>query len=409
MKASILSVILLAIVLCTNVLALDWNEALSIAERNSNELISAQKDIESSEWNYKKAYSAFLPQLSARASVTETSSSNSSDDSKTYSYGLSATQHLFKGMEGIYGIRLAYTDVEYQKANLKATQASVYHDLRSAFIDLLYAQENIKLSEKILEQRKENTRLIQLRYESGKEDRGNLMTTKADQAQAEHDLSSAGRDLNLAKLKLSQLLAQNVDEAEETIELKAPEAADFDKLLKETPSFIMAAKQLDSAELAYKSTISGFLPSLYLSANLSKRGNDWPPDEDSSSWSLNLSYPFFPGGSNVTERAAKSAQLDGAREDFAKQSKEIRYSLQEAYVEFNDAIEALEISKLSLAASEERAKITETKYLNGLSAYDEWYRIENNYINAQKNLLSSKKQTLLAEAAWHKSYGGYVK
>jgi len=388
---------------------LTWEQAVEIAEKNSNELVSAQKDLESSEWNYKKAYSAFLPQLSASASMTETLSGTSSAGSKSYSYGLSASQALFKGMGGIYGIQSAYADVEYKRASLKSTQASVYYDIRSAFIDLFYAQENLKLLEKILKQRKENTGLIQLRYESGKEDKGNLMTTRADQAQAEYDLSSAKRGIKLAKLKISQLLSQDVDSADGQIQFEMPGAVDFDALLEETPSYVIAEKQLESAELSYKSTISGFLPSVSLGANLSRRGSDWPPDQESSSWSLSLSYPFFPGGSNVAERAAQSAALDGAREDFAKQAKDLRYSLEQAFEDLNDAIESLEVSKISLAANEERAKITEVKYLNGLAIYDEWYRIENSYISAQKNLLNSKKQALLAEAAWHKSYGGYVK
>jgi outer membrane protein len=402
-----LGCLILIICLAGSSLSLSWQEAVEVAGQNSNELRSARKELESSEWIYKTAVSTFMPQLSANASMTETSSSTTS--AKSYSYGFSATQYLFKGMAGVYGIQSAYADVEYKKANLKATRASVYYDLRSAFIDLLYTQENIKLLENILRQRKQNSSLIQLRYESGKEDKGNLMTTKAEQAQAEYDLSSAKRDLKLARLKLSQLLSKNIRSADEQIEFTAPAGTEFDKLLSETPSYVMAEKQLENNELSFKSTISGFLPSVRLSGNLTKRGSNWPPDTDSNSWSLNLSYPFFPGGSNLTDRAAKSAQLDGAREDFIKQAKDLRYALEQAFESFNDAIESLKVSKVSLAATRERAKIIEAKYLNGLAIYDEWYRIENNHINAQKGLLNSKRQALLAEAVWHQTYGGYVK
>lgn len=396
----------MVVVLAGSSVSLTWEQAVKAAE-DSSELKSARKELESSEWSYKTAASAFMPQLSANASMTETTSSTS--PARSYAYGLSATQYLFKGMAGVYGIQSAYADVEYKRASLRSAQASVYYDLRSAFIDLLYTQENIKLLENILKQRKENSSLIQLRYESGKEDKGNLMTTQAEQAQAKYDLSSAKRDLKLAKLKISQLLSKNVRSADEKINFTAPAGTDFDKLLGEVPSYVMAEKLLESSELSFKSTISGFLPSVYLNGSLSKRGNDWPPDGDTNSWSLNLSYPFFPGGSNVTDRAAKSAQLDGAREEFIKQAKALRYSLEEAFEAFNDAIESLRVSDVSLAATGERARIIEAKYLNGLAIYDEWYRIENNYINSRKGLLNSKKQALLAEAAWHQSYGGFVK
>ena len=97
-----------------------------------------------------------------------------------------------------------------------------------------------------------------------------------------------------------------------------------------------------------------------------------------------------------------------AREDFEQSIKDLRYSLEEAYDSYIDALEALELSRISLAAAKERAKITKAKYLNGLSNYDEWYRIETNYSRAQTSLLSSKKQAMLAEALWHKTYGGHV-
>ena len=408
MKTSIFSAILLVTVLSANVFALDWNQALSIAEQKSNQLTSAKKELESSEWSYRKAISAFLPQLSASAGMTETLNSTNSADAKSYSYGVSATQYLFKGTEGIYGIRSAYANVEYEKASLRATRASVFYDLRSAFIDLLHAQENIALSEKILKQREQNTRLIQLRYESGKEDKGNLMTTQADEAQAKYDLAAAERDLRLARLKLSQLLQSDVTQAEEAGELKAPAEPAFDELLETTPSYLTARKQLEMAELSQKASISGFLPSLSLSGSYRNKGSDWPPDEESKSWSLNLSYSFFPGGSNIAERAIAGAALDQTREEFDQSLKDLRYSLEENFEGFQNALQSLEISKISLAAAEERAKITNVKYLNGLTGYDEWYRIENAYIQAQKGLLNSKKSALVAEALWHKTYGGYV-
>ena len=409
MKKSILSLVLLAIFLSADVFALTWPEALSLAQRKSHELISAQKEVETSEWTYRKAISAFLPQLSASASMTETENSTNSATSKSYSYGVNATQYLFKGTEGIYGIQSAYANVEYNKASLQATRASVLYDLRFAFIDLFYAQEDLALSEKILKEREQNTRLIQLRYESGKEDKGNLMTTQADEAQAKYDLSAAGRDLKLARLKLSQLLQSNVVQVEGSGELKAPPEPVFDELLETTPSYITARKQLEMAELSHKASISGFLPSLSLSGNYRKKGSDWPPDEDSRSWSLNLSYPFFPGGRNIADRAIAGAGLDQAREEFDQSAKDLRYSLEENFEGFKDALQALEISKISLAAAEERAKITNVKYLNGLTGYDEWYRIENNNIRAQTGLLNAEKSAMLAEANWHKTYGGYVK
>ncbi|MBN2058404.1 MAG: TolC family protein [Candidatus Saganbacteria bacterium] len=401
----ILACLIIAGIFVSSASALTWSEAVSLAEQDSNELISARKKLESAEWSYKRSYSSFLPQVSGSVSLSE----SGSPSDKSYSYGLSASQSLFQGMAGIYGIQSAYTDLQYTEASLRSTRASVLYELRSAFIEVATAQENVKLSEQILKQRQDNTCLIQLRYDSGKEDKGNLMGTKADEAQAKYDLASAKRELKLARLKLSQLLQRDIDEVQAELSLKQPEEQDITGLVSAAPAYVMAKKQLESAQLAQQATISEFLPSVSLRGSYSKSGSDWPPTSSSKSWSLSVSLPIFPGGSNIADRAIYGAKLAQAEEDFKLAVKDLEYSLLETLEEFNSALEALEVRRISLAAAKERAEISRVKYLNGLTTYEFWEQIENAYIQAQKSLLTSQRSAVLAEALWYKSYGGYVK
>ncbi|MFH1825844.1 MAG: TolC family protein [bacterium] len=401
---------LIIVCLVTPVFSLTWSDVVEQAPKTNHDLKSAQKQLEAGEWGYKKALTDFLPSLSGSAGLTESGTAGA----KSYSYGLSVRQSLFQGMAEVYGIQSAYEDVVYEKASLKAAQASVYYSLRAAFVEVLNKQEQVKLFEGILKQRQENSRLIQLRYDSGKEDKGNLLTTKANQSSAEYDLSSAKRDLKLAKLKMSQLLEQEVDQVElppsHSRESGNPEEINFDQLLEQTPAYIMAQSSLKSAELADQAAISGFLPSVSLSGSYSKRGNEWPPaDSSSRSWGLSVSVPIFPGGSNIADKIIYQLRLDKAREDFKQTKNDLRYELESAFESFQDALEALVVTKISLAATQERAKITQAKYLNGLVTYDEWDRIESTNISAQKSLLNSQKSAYLAEANWYKTYGGYLK
>ena len=408
MKKYVLSIFLAAI-LSSMAFALKWSEVSSMAERNSHTLKAAVKQVESAEWSYRRAFSTFMPQVSANAGVSETITASPDVTIRSYSYGLSATQYLFKGMAGYYDVQSAYARLEYQKAVYQSTKASVLYDVRSAFIDLLTAQENVKLLERIVSQRKQNSRMIQLRYDGGREDKGNLMTTKADEASARYQLSSAKRDLKLARLKLSQLLGQEITGKVEGDELRSPKAVDIEQLLEQAPDYVSAKKTLEQAELAQNSTISNFLPSLSLSGSYRKTGEEWPPESESKSWSLTLSYSLFPGIDSIADRAIAGADLDKAKEDFTSSINDLRYSLEQSYQDYQNAIDALEVSRTSLAASEERAKIVDAKYQNGLTNYDEWYRIVNAYIQAQISLLNSRKQAMLAEAQWHKRYGGWVK
>lgn len=188
--------------------------------------------------------------------------------------------------------------MEYIRASLQNTEATVLYNVRAAYVAFLISGENIKLLEKIYSQRKENSSLIKLRYESGREDKGNLLSTKADEGQSSFDLSSAKRDHALARLKLSQLIASDIPTLDAISVNESPESPDFQKLLSASPAFLLAKYTLESAELADQSKISEFLPEIALGASYRKSGSGWPPDDRSSSVSLSLSYSLFPGGSN---------------------------------------------------------------------------------------------------------------
>ncbi|MCX5750721.1 MAG: TolC family protein [Candidatus Saganbacteria bacterium] len=340
----------------------------------------------------------YLPQLSASAALGQTTSGTLAATTNSSSYGLNVSQTLFSGMDNYYNYLSAKASYDYYQAAQQKTEADVFNKLRQTFVDLAIAEENITLQKQILERRTNNSDLITLRYDSGKEDKGAMMRTKADQADARFNLDSAQRGKVLAKLKLSQLLSAEVDGADGQLLFSLPALPVFDKLLSAAPAYQMAGKQLENADISYKQTISGFLPSVSLSGSTRMSGTNWPPTGSSNSWSLSVSYPFLPGGSNITSRVQYAAQYDKAKQDFINTQNNLKYAIESAYRDFLDAAEAEEIAKIYVDASAERAEIARVKYLNGLIWYDEWDRIENDYISAQKTWIARRKA----------AYGGYV-
>ncbi len=388
--------------------ALTWSEVAAIGLKNSHNLVAAQKQLESTEWSYRKSLTTFFPQLSANAGYSQDLITEGNP--QTYSEGLSASENLFQGFADIYGMQSAYANLEFQKADYQASEASVMYDLRSAYITLATAKENVDILKQILDQRSQNSSMIQLRYDGGNEDKGNLMTTKADEAAARADLVSAQRDLDLAWLKLSQLLGQNVSGEIASVTPSSAEAADIYYMSKQTPDYVKAQKTYELADLSQKTTISEFLPTLQLRLSDNKTGATWPPsDNTDKALGLNLSYDFFPGGSNIADRAIAGANLDKAKETLEQTLNDLVYTLKTSYTDYRDALDSLEVAKQSLAASAERSKISNAKYQNGLTTYDEWTLIQDSYIQAQKGLVSAERAALLAEASWYKSYGGWVK
>lgn len=385
-----------------------WPGTFALAKKNNNELKSAEKNLEAYEWSYKKSLTSFFPKLSASASIGKTETGSSSANSA--SYGLSATQSLFSGFGNINAARGAYAQMEYARADLIQKTSGVLYDVRTAFINLLIAEKDLMLQEEILSRREGNAKLINLLYESGKEDRGNFMLTLADVESSKTSVAQAKRNLELAKLKLSQLTGTEITKAEDSdADIKILGNAELRTISETSPSYAMAGYTFDMAAISADEASAGLLPDVSLSGNIRKSGSDWPPQTESKSWSLNFSYSFFPGGSNIAEKVIKEISKEKARQTFEQSKKDIFYATRSAYDNFSNKIEALNVKDLYLKASTERAKIARTKYLNGLMSYDDWDRTENSYISAEKDYLSAQKESMAAEAAWHNSYGGWIK
>lgn len=388
--------------------AMTWSEVVAQASSHSNDIKSAEKQLDSTRWSYYKSFGNFLPQVSANASIGQTI--NSSGTQNSDAYGINISQSLFKGLDNYYNLRSAGINYDLYQADLTNAKADYFNQVRLAFINLYIARQNVDVQKKILKKRDDNVRMIKLLYERGTSDKGSFLRTQAQYESANYNLSSGLRQLELARLKLSQLIENDIATAEGVLAVgDVLTFPDINGLAQKSPSHIMAKARLDLADIQAKSTISGFLPSVSLNASYQKSGSEWPPASTSKSISLNVSLPIFPGGENIADKVINDHLLDKAREEFKKSEKDIAYGVREAYENLKIAIGAYKVQKIALDASAERAKISQASYLNGLTSYNDWDLIQNDYISNQINLLNFEKNALNAEANWYKSYGGYVK
>jgi len=388
--------------------ALTWSRVVALGAERSHDIKSAQDQLEAYRWSYYRSYSSFLPQVSASLSIGE--STGSSGDSYSDSYGLNVRQSLFSGTTNYYNARSAAVNLDLYSANLQSTMADYYNQVRQGFVDLFIAQNNLAVQRKIRQSRESNLRMIQLLYDGGTEDKGNYLRTKSQLASADYNIAAAMRQLELAQLKLSQLIGADVSSAEgELAAVTVASLPDFENIMKSAPANIVARSQLELSEISQKASLSGFLPTVSLNGSYQKSGNSWPPTNSSKSLSLSVSLPIFPGGSNIADRVIAGLQLNKAREDFAKSQKDLYYNIRQAYNGLKDAIEAYNVQKTALNASAERARIAQASYINGLISYIDWDTIQNDYISNQSSLLNFQRNMLVAEANWYKSYGGWVK
>jgi len=375
-------------------------------------IVKAEKSVKLARLQYQSSITSFLPQLSANAGVSQTDS-DGSGWSKAYSYGLSGKLSVFSGFSDTSNTSSKSIQSKIAEAEHTKTLSEVVFNLKKSFTELLWSQESVKLAEEILKRRTENYELVKFKYDAGREDRGSLLQVEADKYQAEYELSKAKRSVVSASRELLKDMGLASDNGAEI-----PTAAGsftigqsttvpvFGEVLLNIPDYVIAKNNLEKSEYDLTSSKSQLYPKISFFGSVSKTGENWPPSSERQSVTLGFSYPFFPGGRNYYD--IKIAQTNKAisEEAFRSTQQQLASTLSSVWNDFINAVESVKVSQMYFLAAEEQSKITSTKYINGLTSYQDWYTVENDFTNSQRSLLNSKKNAVISQANWKNLLGG---
>lgn len=393
---------------------LTWTDCLVAASKNHPDLISAKESIRQEQDSKKITASTLWPQASASFEAINSASnsprSGIKTNSNTFDYGLSASQLLFDGFKTINNVKASQENIKASQWNFQYVSSQVRFRLRTAFVNLLKAQEAIKLSKEIYDIRKQNLDLITLRYNSGTEHKGALLTAQANLAEAEFEIHQATRNLQVAQRDLIKEIGGKIFEpitveGSFDIGIKYEQTPNLENLVEENPQLLRLRAQKNAASFDVKSNQSNFWPSVSLVGGVARSDQSWPPQTTGTDVGVKVSWPLLEGGS-------RAAQLDQARSivrDLGAQEQSLKDSLvlalEQSWSSLEDAIEQVSVEKNFLNAAEERAKIAQQQYAVGLLQYDNWTIIEDNLVSVKKTFLNTQTNALLAEANWVEAQG----
>ena len=408
-------VVLLLIFLLNNVYAekvITWKDCVEEAVKNHPDLISASEKLKQSKSDKTITTSTILPQISANASDKKLET----DVKKEYeasSYGITGRQLLFDGFKTSNDAKAASETINASQYNYEVTSSNIRLRLRTAFTELLRTQKLVLMTEEIALRRKQNSELVKLRYEAGREHRGSLLTSQADLAQAEFEVIQAKRSVSLAQRQLTKELGRrkfvpikaNGDFQITDINRKKP---DFEHLADNTIFLEELIAKKEAARFGLKSAKADFFPKIYANATTGTTNSDWRPDEDTYAWSVgvSVSLPIFEGGSRIAKVSKAKAGLNKAQADERSGRDSIIFTLEETWTEFQNATDKVSVQRKYLEAAKERAKIANAQYSTGLTSFNDWIIIEDNLVNAKKSFLNAQANVLINEANWIQAKGG---
>lgn len=394
-----------------------WSTVQRVAAVENPEIAAARENLNSAEAKLRVAYGGFLPSVKASIGYENTerqgATSVAISTGTGWTAGINGNWNLFSGFQDHAKLRQAEAEVKAAESALRSVLAKISAELKIAFQASTYAHDFSKLTIQILKRREENLRLVQLRFESGRENKGSVLLSEAYLEQARYDDLQARNSLYTSSAGLAKVLGQNpsVDHSPKSDGLvppKNPETGrpDFEKLASAAPDYLQALSQAESTRQASLVARSSFLPSLDLSTAFGKRGDEIFSDgTTTSSIGLALSIPLFNGGKNFGTYQSARAAYNAATFNVENTFREQRRLLEAAWATYVESVAKLRADESFYKAAITRAEIARTKYNNGLLSFEDWDIIENDLINRQKSVLTTRKDRVTAEAKWEQVQG----
>lgn len=406
-----------------------WQECVKEAKNNHPDLLSALEKIKQARASKEITRSAYLPQLGFDASEITTkrpsfgtsgssvdlisSSSNAPANNRNTSYQFEATaqQLLFDGFKTSYDLSTAERNIVAAKYFYDVTSSNIRLRLRTAYVDLLSAQEYLKVTQEIEARRKQNLEMVKLRYEGGSEHKGSLMTSEADLAQASYNVAQAIRNIYLYQRQLTKELGRTnfvPMTAAGNFEVKdsARMLPNFENITETNPLLRQLIAQKEAAKFGVRSAYAQFFPQIYANGSMGNTNTRWPPDKNQYSIGTSITFPIFDGGNRFATVDKAKGALGQAAADERSGRDGVILTLANTWTQLQDAIDDVVVQKTALAAAQERAKIADAEYSIGFMLYDNWIIIENNLVSAEMTYINAQTAALVAEANWVQAKGG---
>lgn len=391
---------------------LSFEEAVQGVVNGNPDLRAARYALEAARESEQGVFSPFLPSVSAGLNWTQGSDTS---DSRRWSGSLVATQNIFNGFGDTARFQRAEALTLAARESLRIAGAQALYDVRVGFAAVIYARGAAELAKTIITRRTDNLRLVQLRFQSGLENRGSVLLSEAYLAQAKYDALVAENAQREAEAQLARAIGMESPSGERVefnlkgdVPWASPDATppEFTSLARETPTVRQTRAQVQGAERSMVAARANFFPTLDARGSVTSVGPSITPIErDGWSLGLSLSLPLFDGYKDTHAVREATATLRQTEAESSSTYLATVQKLEQTFADFREAVLKLDVDEKFRTAALLRAEISRKRYNNGLLSFENWDQIENDLISRQKAYLISRRDRGNAEAAWDQAVG----
>ncbi len=396
----------------------DLNNCINYALENNIQVKQKKLSVTSNELDLSKDKSAWLPSLNASISenLSKSKDKTNADSwaaSSGTSFSLTASMPIYQGGTIKNNIRKSQLSVEQANVEVEITQKSIILSIVQAYLDVLYTKESVDYyGEVVLASQKQVERSKDL-FNAGSIVRKDLAQMEAQLASDNYSLTVAINNLTSRTSDLKQLLEIPVAD---TFTVSFPEVQVIDSLAS-FPSKLEAinaamsimpeirSSQVNNqiAEVNYRITKSGYLPSLSLNAgystdyssSLSGGFSNQLSNNQLQKVGLTLNVPIFNRFSTKTSVQQSKIGMEQARLSALETEKNLQQQVETIYQDAVAGIYRYKSAKTQMELADESYRLSEQQFNLGMINAVELLKVKTNLLNSKMELIQSKYSEIL--------------
>ena len=358
-----------------------------------------------------------LPSVSASVSEnlswgkgfnSSTGQYGSSNGTNNTNYGLNTSVSLYNGDKLKTRIKQAELNLESGKYYSESVKESVGLSIVNAYLQLLYANENVKNAKKQIESTSEQLALAKERMDIGLISLSDYLQIKSELSTEKSTLATAQSQYAIDNVTLEQLMELPVDPgfAVSSPNLDSILIATVQPNAQDIYNIALGIKpEIKNAELTKESTalnvkiakadylpvvsMNGGLSSSYSSMNTTGYGTQLN-EKMTPSLGLSLSIPIFQKKQINTNVGIAAINVDNAELDVINTKNQLRKEIEQACVDVVSAQEQYNASLEQRQSTMESYDVTNEKFKVGLLNSVDFLVQKTNLITSESKLLQSK-------------------
>lgn len=391
---------------------------IATALENNRDLRITALNIEEARAQYGISRADLMPSVSAGAGMSQGRFyPNQADISKTYQVGLNMASFeldFFGRVRSLKDAALAsYLATEEAQ---RSAHISLISQVAQAYLAERSYAEQLALAIQSLQSRQQNFDLSKKRFEVGATSELDLRLQETLMQSARISVATLQRQRAQAENALDLLVGTKVEKLPAALSLSDQNiVSDIpaglpSELLERRPDIRAAEQRLQAANASIGAARAAFFPRIALTAGIGTASPslDGLFNAGSRTWSFvpQLTLPIFEGGRNIANLDISNVRKNIAIATYEK-------TIQSAFREVSDALVARETLEEQVSAQEaflkaqqDRLRLSEMRYQNGIASSLELLDAQREVFSAQQALIQARQLRFTNAIDLYRSLGG---